>query len=190
MPDALTKFKYSELPLYIQTLLSAIIQGDLTKVQALVTNTKAPIGWWWEPYATLSSKQQFECLQHVMDQPTFRFDAPFLASCCYFTPKALRSLVWKHPRARRYILNPTLFETEAREAYRQLGFATSLGTDQRLYYGSIEVWARHKRLQKLQATVLLASFFTVCSRVFLENYYKPGGRGYLKGKASFEANCF
>ena len=189
--SALDEFNYHDLPIYIQHIISAILQGNLESLKNLVQIAESkglPIGWWWEPYANIQSKSQLGCLQYLMDRPSFRFDAAFVCASCYFTPRGIRTLIFRHPRALRYILDPKSLEIEASEAYQKKGFKTYLGVNQRIYYASDEANRHHRLLEKLRATVVLNSFFTICSRIIREEYYAPGGKGYLKGKASFEAS--
>lgn len=185
----LNEFELRKLPRYVQNVIIAIGEGDLEVLKFEIQKAEEKnltIGWWWDCYAYVYSKAQLECLSYLLDQPCFRFDAPFLNSCCYFTPLKVRNLVCLHPRARHWIEDPALFEREAITAYKSSSAGYQSGTAQRHMYGRDEIWKHHMRLRKLRAAVVLASFFTICSRIFVEEYYAPGGKGYLKGKAEFE----
>lgn len=186
----LNEFELRKLPRYVQDIIVVISEGDLGLLKYHVQKAEEKnltIGWWWDCYAGIYSKNQLECLAYLLDRPSFRFDAPFLNSCCYFTPKKVRDVVCLHPRARHWIEDPAVFEREAITAYKSSSAGYQTGTAQRLLYGKDEIWRHHMRLRKLRAAVVLASFFTICSRIFVEDYYGPGGKGFLKGKERFEA---
>ncbi len=187
--SSLQEYEFKKLPLYVRHIIKAILAGDKVLLTRLVTNGDKwgqQIGWWWEPYSAIQTRAQLECLAYVLDQPHFIFDAPFVAACCHFSTMPLRNLVLSHPRSADWVETPEQFQIDIYNAYQVKGY-TNISHDHHSYHAQNEIYKRHMLRKKFRAIVTLYAFFTVCSRIFREEYYAVGGKGYLKSKASFEA---
>jgi hypothetical protein len=175
-----------------RSILQAVIAGSIhDTVYHLVLSKKHPrISWGWEPYNTLTSKAQLDCLKMVLDDPRFDFGPEFLCACSYFTPKALRSLVWNHPRATKWLQAPETFEEAAAAAYMARTGTYNVGLGHRGSYGRNECYFyaaayRKKMLWRLTFVLYPALKFWIQRR--LEDYYAPGGPGFLKAKEHWDA---
>lgn len=186
---SLNECDFGSLPYYVQNIISTIQDGNLKLLKLFVNNAEASsrtIGWWWDCYSNITSKSQLECLEYVINSPVFRFDAPFVCACCYFTPISVRNLVLKHKKAKEWCMNPRKFRDDAVESYTHSKYSLTSGIQARLFYGASEVTRHYNLFQKVRCTVLLYMFFTRSSRAFREQYYAPTGKGYLNLKAGFE----
>jgi hypothetical protein len=172
-------------------ILSAVIAGDSVLVNTLLKKfpSTETIGWLWEPYAILYSTSQFEALTLVMDDPRFRFDARFVSGCCYFTPHSLRKLVLRHPRARGWVVKPETFETDYIRECSAGSIRYSQGLHDRMYYAKNDIYSANRLYQKTQRkrlAFILYPFLKSWITCFLAEYYRPGGKAFLKAKERFE----
>lgn len=176
-----------------RTFLRAVLAGDPEQVAKTlaILHPSHTIGWHWEPYANLSSKKQLEALKLLLDHPQFRFDAEFLAACCYFTPTALRDLVCCHPRARRWAEDPSTVWKDAELCYCSTGRTLNVGLQQRPYYAVQELQRQQcirLRIRRRWALAfMLYPALVAWARCRVEDYYAPGGMMMQKGQARFEA---
>ena len=166
--------------------LKAILSGNVAKVQSILDyiGENETLSLYHDFYANVNTKAQYEALTLLMNHKKFRFNAGFLCACSYWSPPKFRAFVFRHPRARPYILNPSLLESE----YTQLvgGRLFSPGLNDRLVWGLKGLnearVAHNKRL-----AFVLYPFLVSWSRTFVEEYYAPGGKAFLKAKERFEA---
>lgn len=170
--------------------LRAVIAGDPQRVKntLAILHPSHRIGWHWEPYSVLERKSQQEALRLLLDHPQFRFDAEFVAACCYFTNKSLRTLVCQHPRARRWVENPSAMWKDAELCYCSSGRTLNVGLKQRPYYAVMELGIHHNRLQarrRWALTFLLVPALRFWIQRRIEELYAPGGHFALKGAAAF-----
>jgi len=173
-------------------ILSAVLSADSQKVKEFLKKLPptATIGWLWEPYATLWSEKQFACLTLVMNDSRFRFDARFVASCCYFTPPSLRKLVIRHPKAKRWVMRPEQFEQDYISECLNGPVQYNEGLRHRMYYARNDLYSANKlymKTQRKRIAFFLYPFLVTWARCFVEDYYAPGGKAFLKAKGRFEA---
>ena len=185
-------YTFQGTPQPSRDILSAVIGGDSALVKVLLKKVPPTetIGWLWEPYTTLQTSRQFEALKSVMDDPRFRFDARFVSGCCYFTPHSLRKLVLRHPRAKRWIVKPETFETDYIRECSMVSIRYGQGLHDRMYYAKNDIYSANRLYQKTQRkrlVFILYPFLKSWITCFLDEYYGPGGKGFLKAKARFEA---
>lgn len=182
-------YTFQGTPQPSRDILSAIIAGDTALVKVLLKKLPLTeiIGWLWEPYATLYSTRHFEALRSVMDDPRFRFDARFVSGCCYFTPHTLRKFVLRHPRAKRWVMKP---ETYEQDYIRECSIPYGQGLHDRMYYAKNDIYSAnrlYRKTQRKRLAFILYPFLKSWITCFLAEYYGPGGKGFLKAKARFEA---
>jgi hypothetical protein len=136
-----------------RSILQAVIAGSIyDTVYYLMLSKKTPrIGWGWEPYNTLTRKEQLECLKIVLDDPRFDFSPEFLCACSYFTNKGLRNLVWNHPRAAKWLKAPDTFDAAAYACYTTRTGTYNVGLDHRVIYGRNECAHQALLYRKKQA---------------------------------------
>ena len=185
-------YTFQGTPQPSRDILSAVIGGDSALVKVLLKKVPSTetIGWLWEPYVTLQNSRQFEALSLVMDDPRFRFDARFVSGCCYFTPHTLRKLVLRHPKAKRWVVNPERFETDYIRECLKGSIRYNQGLMSRLYDARKDVYSAnclYQKTQRKRLAFILYPFLKFWVRCFLDEYYRPGGKGFLKAKARFEA---
>lgn len=175
-----------------RSILEAVIAGepDLVRLQLAAAPLGTPICWSWEPYTTLQSKAQLDALALVLDDPRFGFDAEFVAACCYFTPPALRDLVCRHPRAQRWVENPSTIWKDAELCYCSSGRTMNVGLQQRPFYAVQELRKWHAALmtrRRWALAFLLAPALQFWMQRRLEEMYAPGGLMFQKGQERWDA---
>jgi hypothetical protein len=176
-----------------RTFLRAVIAGDPQRVKdtLAILHPSHTIGWHWEPYTVIQNKAQLEALSLLLDHPQFRFDAEFVAACCYFTTKGIRQLVCEHPRAQRWREDPSTMWKDAELCYCSSGRTMNVGLQQRPYYAVRELETRRNLRLQARRRWALAFLLVPALRFWLqrrvEDLYAPGGKMFLKGQRNFEA---
>lgn len=187
-------YTFEGTPQPSRNILSAVIAGDIPLLKQLlkILPETESFGWLWEPYATLQRPTQLEAITIVMDDPRFRFDARFVAGCCYFTPPLLRKRVLSHPRAKKWIMKPSYFEVdyihECLDVMKLMRM--DMGLMARMNEAKSEIYKAndlYRKSQRERLVFFLYPFLKSWIACFLAEYYGPGGKGYLKAKERFEA---
>lgn len=179
-------------PLVSRRVLQGVIAGSVyhTVYNLALAPKTATISWGWEPYSVLQTPDQLKCLKLVLDDPRFAFDAEFACACSYFTPTRLRKLIWTHSRAQRWVRDPEAFRAEAHNCYLSRTGTTNLGLDHRVYHGyqECQLYNMHyQRAQRWRLAFILYPALKFWVQRRLEEFYMPGGKGFLTGKERFEA---
>lgn len=185
-------YTFQGTPQPSRDILSAVISGDSQKVKELLKKLPptATLGWLWEPYGTLDTNRHFNALKLVMDDPRFRFDARFVSGCCYFTPHTLRKFVLRHPRAKRWVMKPETYEQDYIRECLSSSIPYGQGLHDRMYYAKNDIYSAnrlYRKTQRKRVAFFLYPFLVTWARCFIEEYYAPGGKAFLKAKTRFEA---
>lgn len=143
--------------------------------------------WADEPYTNIQGKRKTLCLQMLCNDPRFQFDHLFVARMLYFSTREVHETICRHPRFKELMKDKKSFMEFFSENYPG-GQEHYMGMSQRY----IQAWHvisihRKKKEKNLRLAFILYPFLNFVARNFIERYYAPGGKGYLKGKESFES---
>ena len=116
-----------------QSILRAVILGNAQRVKELlaVAPSTSTFSWAWEPYCTLTSSEQLDALQLVVDDSRFEFNAEFVVLGFYFTTRGLQSLILRHPRSAQWRRDPNLLADAYEACIRHAGWTMNPGMQHR-----------------------------------------------------------
>lgn len=170
-------------------ILPGIIYGgkyDELKAELERLPKDAKITFEDEPYCNIQRRASLKAFKLLINDPRFVFDDLFIGRQLYFSALPSRELVMRHPKFLKIVRARARFMDYFYERYGPNANRTHVGMLQR--YLQVENAMRYRAKQdRLRLAFDLYPALTYYARGFLERYYAPGGPGYLKGKASFEA---
>ena len=146
-----------------------------------------PLIWADEPYTNIQGKRKTLCLQMLCDDPRLQFDHLFVARMLYFSTREVHETTLMHPRFKELMKDKKSFMEFFWDTYPG-GQEHYMGMSQRYIQAWNVISYMKKRKEKnLRLAFILYPFLSFVAKNFIERYYAPGGKGYLKGKASFES---
>jgi hypothetical protein len=125
-------------------------------------------------------------LKILMDDPRFDFNSEFTTDMLYFSSVKMRQLIFNHPRCRQLIEKHGSFGNMFTARYSH-ATAKLLGAVAR-YSHADHIYKGWKRRTNMKVAFALYPQLVRWSRKVVERYYRPGGRGYLRAKASYQSS--
>lgn len=165
-----------------------VIRGEYEKMKQILEDAPkdAQLVYEHETYCSVQSRAALKTFKLLINDPRFVFDDLFIARQLYFSALSSRELVMRHPKFLKVVRARPRFMDYFYERYGPDANRTHIGMLQR--YLQVDNAMRYRKKQdNLRLAFILYPALTYYARNFVERYYAPGGPGYYKGKASFEA---